>query len=528
MNLKGKFLGVVENNIDPDRDNRCKIRVFNIFDGLPTDDIPWAIPAKDTAGQISSLPENGKIVSVEFENGDIYNPVYYYSEHYNPNLESKLKDMSEKDYTTFKSLIFDHMTQVYRNESEGLVLDNMYNKVQIDEDNISFILKDNFRNVNIGSDNANQQAVLGNNFFDFFDKFMRNLCVQQPDGPYISPVIGAPTIVSPRLTQLFAEYQALKNTKFLSENVNIVDNGYVPRQSRIDINQTGDDWRSNITQNNITREFDSPFKPKKGTKSSTPEGQLTFSEELGGFDSNQDFGIDDGDTNQDILTLLEVMNMKNYIVYTKPNELNIIGVRYQYEGDRYSNKFVDKLYAFYRDNDGDWNIKTFKISTLPGALVPINKKKYDSFKHKPSKDIIGKKIPMKKYAKYLGRGGVAILQPAQYVNTFILGEFAGDKALLSRKGPQLVYRDSNWDSPNITFSFEEKGNFGIHIHRGFLGGVDVNNWSEGCQVFSNKKQLQQFGKLCEKHKKLYGNVFTYTLITSVDFEEAFNRTQVDD
>lgn len=521
MDIDKKFLGIVEDNLDPKRLNRCKIRVFNLFDGIPTDDIPWAIPHKDTAGQISSLPDKGKVVSVEFENGDIYSPVYRYAEHYNPNLESKLNDLNEQDYISFKSLMFDHITQIYRTESEGLVLDNKYNKIQIEDSDMSFILKDNFGTINIGSDNADQQVILGNNFFNFMDKLMRTLCIQGGDGPYISPVVGVPTIVSPRLTQLYAEYEGLKNTKFLSSNVNIVDNGYVTRQNRIDINQIGDDWNSNIQENNVSSRNESSFKPKRGDKSSTPDGQLTFSEELGSFETtNPQTDIHTPDTNSDIRVLLKVLRNKQYITYTRPYELNIVGVRYQYEGENYTNKFVDKLYVFYKDSDGNWDIENYNISTMPGIRVPINQRKYNSFKNKPMKNIIGKKIPMKKYARYMGRSGVAVLQPAQYVNTFILGTFAKEVALLSQKGPQIIYRDSNWDSREITFSFEEKGNFGIHIHRGFLGGIDVNNWSEGCQVFSNNKQLKRFGELCKRHKQSYGNSFTYTLITSIDFDKA--------
>ena len=40
----------------------------------------------------------------------------------------------------------------------------------------------------------------------------------------------------------------------------------------------------------------------------------------------------------------------------------------------------------------------------------------------------------------------------------------------------------------------------------------MNNWSAGCQVFKKSSDFDEFMKLVDKQKKLYGNNFTYTLI----------------
>jgi len=61
---------------------------------------------------------------------------------------------------------------------------------------------------------------------------------------------------------------------------------------------------------------------------------------------------------------------------------------------------------------------------------------------------------------------------------------------------------------------KERGNFGINIHRAESFGDTkfINKYSAGCQVFQNSEDFAQFKKLCEKHKALYGNRFTYTLV----------------
>jgi hypothetical protein len=525
--LKGKkYLGVVEDNNDPERKNRCRVRVFNVFSGLKTEDIPWAVPYKDLSGKVSSLPEVGKVVSVEFENQDLYVPVYRYSEHYNQNLENKLTSLSEEDYKSFHALLFDHKTQIYSNDSEGLKIDYKYNNVNIDEESINVNLKDNFGEVNIGTEDADQQAILGNNFLDWFDVFVQEL-LGSSGGPYFGNT-GAPVVVHPKLASHLIKYKQKRDTKFLSHNVNFNDNGFVDKLDapwqpvRYDKPVKGDEWRSTDEKNEL---FDNSegtdFSPKSGTKLTTPSGQLTTSEELNGRDSGvSDFEVPkEGATNDDVLVLIQVLKEKNYKLFNKENQMNIVGVRYQYEGDSYTNKFVDKLYVFYKDNNNEWQIKSFRISTLPGTEVPIDRDKYRSFKKDVSESVIGTRIPMKKYAQYKGRTGLGILQPSQYINSFKLGSFLSYPALKS-VGQQLAYRDSNWDSNKITFSTQEKGYFGMHIHRGAPGGINVNNWSEGCQVFSNLKSLKNFEKLMRLHIEKHGNKFTYTLITSKDYERA--------
>lgn len=526
MRLNEIYLGVVEDNYDPERQNKCKVRVINVFDGLPTEDLPWAAPFKDNNGIACSLPENGKVVSIEFENGSIYTPIYRYSEHYNVNLKEKLKSLSDEDYLSMKALVFDHKTQIYTNEGEGLKLDHKFNMLNITKESIDLGLKDNFGSVNIGTADATQQAILGNNFLDWFGTLVDHLLGSQ-GGPYIGNML-APVIPHPGLISHLLQYKALKDPKFLSHNINFNDNGYVDKLDRVNKSQEGDDWKSTTERNDISKkESPTSYDPKDGTKETTPTGDLTTSEELQGSESPENEPVElpeKGEIHKDVRILIKILNDKSYKIYTDPNKLNIIGVRSQYEGDEYTNQFTDKLYAFYKDDNEVWRIKNWKISTMPGTTIEITDSKYKKFKQKISRSVIGTKISLKKYAQYVGRSGLGILQPAQYVNSYKLGQFAKHGALKS-VGKQLAFRDSDWDSTKITYSSTDEGNFGMHLHKAFPGGQYVNNWSEGCQVFNNEKSINNFIKLCETHKKRHGNKFTYTLITSNDFNKADQEIQ---
>jgi hypothetical protein len=56
--------------------------------------------------------------------------------------------------------------------------------------------------------------------------------------------------------------------------------------------------------------------------------------------------------------------------------------------------------------------------------------------------------------------------------------------------------------------------YGIDIHRANKTGTTktVDKNSAGCQVFESADDFDLFLKLCQKHKSLYGNRFTYSLI----------------
>ena len=90
--LYGIYRGVVEDNNDPEKAGRCRVRVFGvhselkiktIFEGIPVEELLWAEPAMGLIeGSISgfgmwSIPVQGSHVFVFFENGNPMQPRYF-------------------------------------------------------------------------------------------------------------------------------------------------------------------------------------------------------------------------------------------------------------------------------------------------------------------------------------------------------------------------------------------------------------------------------------------------------------------
>jgi len=522
--LKSKiFIGTVEDNEDPKKLGRCRVRVLNIFDSIPKEDLPWATPWKDLNGNQFILPEVGKVVSVVFDEGNPYKPEYIFAEHYNINLERKLSELSGKDYTSMRALMFDHKTQIYSNDGEGLKIDYKLNNINITKNDINLNLKDNFSHVNIGTPTANQKAILGDHFMDWFDEFVDNLLgpASGQDRYSLSPFIGnagAPVQVSPALLELLNRYKALRDVKFLSHHVNLVDNEFVQKQERPADGQLGDSWKSTVGPNQTITSESVDFQSKDGNSSDTPDGQLTpYVDESGNVLNPLEGNVPPPDvtpsTNIDVNKILDLMKRKGYVINTKPFEVNIVGIRRQYEGMKYSNAFKDDLYVIYRDNAGSWRSSKYKITTMPGfysAQVVDGKLR---------RDPTGKSPNVKQSSIMLGRGtppnnGMGILMEAQYLNIYTIGEHCGEPAMKTT-GPQKFYRDN---SPGDIIKYTGSGTawVGMLIHRGYPGGSSVNNWSEGCQVFSSEAELNSFFRICREHQKRYGNKFHYTLMLERD------------
>jgi len=90
--LYGIFRGIVEDNLDPEQQGRCKIRVFGVHsqnkiktstDGIPTDELLWAEPVLSliegsiTGQGLFSVPLVNSHVFVFFESGHILQPRYF-------------------------------------------------------------------------------------------------------------------------------------------------------------------------------------------------------------------------------------------------------------------------------------------------------------------------------------------------------------------------------------------------------------------------------------------------------------------
>lgn len=508
------FIAIVEDNEDPKKIGRVRARVLDVFDEIPAEQIPWSSPWKDLNGNSFNIPDKGKVVTVIFEDGNIYSPEYIYADHYNINLATKLNELSGANYTSMKSIIFDHKTQLYVNDKEGLKFDYKFNNINIKDKEININLKDNFSKVNIGTAQASQRAILGDHFLNWFDDFVDNLLGSNA-GPYLGN-LGAPVVANPTFINCLLKYKALKEPKFLSHHINLVDNESVEKLDRVCNSQIGDKWKSTVRKNDLVAKEPVEFKPKGGQSTDTPPASATLAPETDSNgnvlpQTNQPQNLEVEQTaHDDIKKILDTMKAKGYKIYERPYEMNIVGIRRQYEGMVYSNSFMDSIYLVYKDDSGMWQKNVYPISTIPGRDIkdPVTKtkKKLKEWKNSPDRKSLIARRPF-----------IGTLMEAQYIDVYALGEFHGYRAMKS-KGTQKAYRDQNLSDGVITYSSKDSGNFGMHIHAGFPGGTNVDNWSEGCQVFKTQANLDHFFDICEKHKSKYGNSFTYTLMLAKDVD----------
>jgi hypothetical protein len=182
---------------------------------------------------------------------------------------------------------------------------------------------------------------------------------------------------------------------------------------------------------------------------------------------------------------------KGYVWFegTKDYDLNIVGVRNSTTGNKVTNLFDDKITVSYKLN-GEWQFHVWNATTDPGK---------------------------KGVMEYHNAAGVARLVEGQYRGSHSIGLHQGKYKALKQAKPVKVYRDPNRDMTYDETKIAE-GIFGINIHRSSATGTStyVENWSEGCQVFSTVTDFDKFMALCEKASAIHGNSFTYTLIESVD------------
>jgi hypothetical protein len=200
-----------------------------------------------------------------------------------------------------------------------------------------------------------------------------------------------------------------------------------------------------------------------------------------------------------IRRILKTLKARKYKVFTRPFELNIIGVR---NSNTQYDKFDDTMYVIWKNDKNKWEGREYAITTDPSTKY-LAKGGYESIK------------------------GTAILPNGQHLDKWkirghgktgyeALGQFRSgeDKKL-------CVYRDWNRDSI-LTFNVKEQtcGHYGINIHRAKKGGADdgegntktIGSYSAGCQVFQNYYCFLEFMDMARKHRDLYENSFTYTLI----------------
>ncbi len=180
-----------------------------------------------------------------------------------------------------------------------------------------------------------------------------------------------------------------------------------------------------------------------------------------------------------------ILRSKGFVLHTRPYELNIVGIRSR---SVVPNRFDDEIHVFYKSKPTKWEYHIFKATTDPGTFWLEN--------------------PMQPQ-------GTAILAQGQYVNAYQIGLHQGKYEALVQVAPISIMRDYDRTAKlDFLNGKKESGMFGINIHRAMAQGKTkfIDKFSAGCQVFQSADDFNFFMKLCEKHAKLYGNKFTYTLL----------------
>lgn len=179
---------------------------------------------------------------------------------------------------------------------------------------------------------------------------------------------------------------------------------------------------------------------------------------------------------------------KGFVIYEKPYQLNIWGFR---ANSNVPNVFDDEIHVFTnisKTKRAKWAYMVFKATTDPGTYWLKN--------------------PMSVQ-------GTAILNPGQYIDAYQIGMHRSKYKALVQRGKVSVTRDYN---RNAILDFNNgrviTGLYGINIHRASKTGdtYKVDKYSAGCQVFKNGQDFDFFMKLCELHRSVHGNRFTYTLV----------------
>ena len=176
-------------------------------------------------------------------------------------------------------------------------------------------------------------------------------------------------------------------------------------------------------------------------------------------------------------------------------DVNIIGIRNSETQGKVTNKFDDIITISYKVNNA-WEYHEFDCTTDPGT-------------HWVDHPMLEK--------------GVAILKPGQYRGSHKIRLHQGRYPALGQQRPVKVYRDNNKDGVyDLNESTVDEGLFGINIHRATKWedrkSSQVDKWSAGCQVIAANNDWRKFLGICEKAKEVWGNNFSYTLITSDDIQ----------
>jgi hypothetical protein len=179
----------------------------------------------------------------------------------------------------------------------------------------------------------------------------------------------------------------------------------------------------------------------------------------------------------------KTLKSKDYVFFENGElNINIVGIRNSATGKRVTNLFDDWMTISYQEN-GEWKYFEWPCTVDNGD-------------------------------------GSARLVEGQYRGCFTIGLHQGKYTALKQCKPLKVYRD--WNLKDGTYDESKIYNdvAGLNIHKAGLNSQQVNNWSEGCQVFKMSPDFDAFMKIVLQSSSIHGKIFTYTLINSNDIATA--------
>lgn len=179
--------------------------------------------------------------------------------------------------------------------------------------------------------------------------------------------------------------------------------------------------------------------------------------------------------------------------------MNIVGVRTT--SGATANKFNDKLWLFYKDEDGKKYAKDYTATTVPGFWKDNGVK------------------------KTFYKEGIAIMKPGQYIDAYVIGIHGSKYEAIVNYGTSApsFYRDYNQDAnlDLLESSLVTNKYVGLNIHstKEAGGGDNVFNWSEGCQVIKDWTNFQELMSFADSAKGRGLSRFTYTLLNDSDLAQ---------
>jgi hypothetical protein len=178
------------------------------------------------------------------------------------------------------------------------------------------------------------------------------------------------------------------------------------------------------------------------------------------------------------------MKARGYVLFSRPYELNIIGVRNEFA---VSNSFDDLMFVFRNLPNGTTESRVYPCTTDTGTYYLEN--------------------PMM-------NEGAAMLAAGQHLNAYDIGLHRGIYRALVQVEDLPVFRVYDRGATlGLGINTVQRGRFGINIHRAAAQGTTrtVEKYSAGCQVLQEPTHFAQLMEWAAEHRSRYGRI-SYTLL----------------